>query len=199
MRERPHSPSSLLRDALLLCRAVFLCVAALAGSSACASAVEDPSLLEQRVKAAFLYQFASYVEWPGQAFAQADTPVTIAVMGAQTLAAELKQLVTGRTVGGRPVAVKQVRPGDPLAGVHILFIGNAESGRLAQLAQAPKPRPMLTVTESDGALSQGSMINFVIVERRVRFEVGLDSAEKNGLRLSSRLLAVAQQVKTGTP
>ena len=58
---------------------------------------------------------------------------------------------------------------------------------------------MLTVTESDGALSQGSMINFVIVDRRVRFEVGLESAEKNGLRLSSRLLAVAQQVRTGTP
>jgi hypothetical protein len=192
-----HTPSSLPRGVLLLWRAVLLCAAALAASSA--GAAEEAPLLEQRVKAAFLYQFASYVEWPRQAFAQADTPVTIAVMSAETLAAELEQLVTGRTVGGRPVAVKQVRPGDSLAGVHILFIGGAESARLAQIAQAPKPRPMLTVTESDGALSQGSMINFVIVDRRVRFEVGLDSAEKHGLRLSSRLLAVAQQVKTGTP
>ena len=181
---------------LALARAAVLACMAWAAP---ALAAEDPSALEQRVKAAFLYQFASYVEWPSQAFAQADSPVTIAVMSAETLAAELKQLVTGRNVGGRPVVVKQVRPGDSLAGVHILFISGAEIGRLPQLAQAPKPRPMLTVTESDGALGQGSMINFIIVDRRVRFEVGLDSAEKSGLRLSSRLLAVAQQVKTGTP
>ena len=181
----------------MLCRVLVLCAAAIAGAGA--GAAEDPSSLEQRVKAAFLYQFASYVEWPSQTFAHADTPITISVMGADALAVELKQLVTGRSVGGRPVAVRQVRPGESLAGVHILFIGSAEIGRLAQIAQPPKPRPMLTVTESDGALSQGSMINFIIVDRRVRFEVGLDSAEKNGLRLSSRLLAVAQQVKTGTP
>ena len=186
-----------MRTIRFCCRLVLLCAAALAGPGL--GAAEDPGALEQRVKAAFLYQFASYVEWPGQAFAQADTPVTIAVMSADMLAAELKQLVTGRSVGGRPVLVRQVKPGESLAGVHILFIGSSESGRLAQLAQSPKPRPMLTVTESDGALTQGSMINFVIVDRRVRFEVGLDSAEKNGLRLSSRLLAVAQQVKTGIP
>lgn len=183
--------------AALVSRLVFIFAAAAAACGVMAG--EEPVSLEQRVKAAFLYQFASYVEWPTRAFAQADTPVTMAVMGAETLAAELKQLVTGRTVGGRLVAVKQVRPGDSLAGVHVLFIGGAESGRLSQLAQGPKPRPMLTVTESEGALSQGSMINFVIVDRRVRFEVGLDSAEKSGLRLSSRLLAVAQQVRTGTP
>jgi hypothetical protein len=186
-----------LRGALIFCSVVLLCAAGLAGPAA--GAAEDPSSLEQRVKAAFLYQFASYVEWPGQAFAQSSSPVTIAVMSAETLAGELKQLVTGRSVGGRPIAVRLVGPGDSLAGVHILFIGSAESGRLAQIAQAPKPRPMLTVTESDGALSQGSMINFVIVDRRVRFVVALDSAEKNGLRLSSRLLAVAQQVRTGAP
>jgi hypothetical protein len=197
MRTGRRSPFSLLRDALLFCSVVLLCAAGLAGPAA--GAAGGTVSLEQRVKAAFLYQFASYVEWPSQAFAQADTPVTIAVMGAEALAAELGQLVTGRSIGGRRIAVKQVGPGDSLVGVHILFIGSAESGRLAQITQAPKPRPMLTVTESDGALSQGSMINFVIVDRRVRFEIGLDSAERNGLRLSSRLLAVAQQVKTGTP
>jgi hypothetical protein len=108
-------------------------------------------------------------------------------------------VVAGRTVGGRPVSVKRVKPGEPLTGVHILFVGRAESTRLAQMVQAAQPRAMLTVTESDGALAQGSMINFVLVDRRVRFEVALDSAEKNGLKLSSRLLAVAQQVRTGTP
>lgn len=163
-----------------------------------AGAAEEPTL-EHRVKAAFLYQFVGYVEWPPRSFTLPDAPVVIAVMGADAVAAELRQVVTGRTAGGRKVAVKQVRPGEPLAGVHILFIGSAESARLAQVAQSAQPRPVLTVTEAEGALEQGSMINFVIVDRRVRFEVALDSAERNGLRLSSRLLAVAQQVRTGTP
>lgn len=195
---RVHGPaqSSVRRSAArLVCRLVLLCAAALAGWSA--GAAEDATSLEQRVKAAFLYQFASYVEWPAQSFAQPDTPVTIAVMGAEPLAAELKQLAAGRTVGGRKVEVRQARPGEPLAGIHILFVGGAENARLAQIVQTAKPRPMLIVTEAEGALKQGSMINFIIVERRVRFEVALDSVEKNGLRLSSRLLAVAQQVKTG--
>src|SRR5258706_15391389 len=111
-------------------------------------------------------------------------------MGAERLAAELSQVVTGRTVGGRALAVKRVRPGESLAGVHILFVGKGENSQLGQLAQGAKPRPILTVTESEGALGQGSMINFVLVDRRVRFEIALDSAEKSGLKLSSRLLAV---------
>jgi hypothetical protein len=164
-----------------------------------AHAADDDATLEQRVKAAFLYQFAGYVEWPPNAFAQPGAPITIAVLGADPLAAELSQVVTGRTVGGRTVSVKRVKPGESLAGVHILFVGRSENARLAQLAQASQPRAILTVTESDGALAHGSMINFVLVDRRVRFEVALDSAEKGGLRLSSRLLAVAQQVRSGTP
>ncbi|HET9404824.1 MAG TPA: YfiR family protein [Burkholderiales bacterium] len=164
-----------------------------------ANAADDAATLEHRIKAAYLYQFAGYVEWPPDSFAQPDTPVTIAVLGAESLAAELNQVVTGRTVGGRTVVVKRVKAGEPLAGVHILFIGRAERARLVPLAQASQSRAILTVTESDGALAQGSMINFVLVDRRVRFEVALDPVEKSGLKLSSRLLAVAQQVRTEAP
>lgn len=193
-----HDMTSLLaRIARGLLLAVFVAISA--APDRAARAAEDDATLEQRVKAAFLYQFAGYVEWPPDAFAQAGAPVTIAVLGADALAAELSQVVAGRTVGGRAVSVRRVRPGEPLAGVHILFIGRAENARLAQLAQGSQPRAILTVTESDGALAQGSMINFILVDRRVRFEVALDAAEKGGLRLSSRLLAVAQQVRTGTP
>ena len=85
----------------LACRVGLLCAALLASWGA--GAAEDAASLEQRVKAAFLYQFASYVEWPALSFVQPDTPVTIAVMGAEQLAAELKQLSAGRTVGGRKV------------------------------------------------------------------------------------------------
>jgi hypothetical protein len=102
-------------------------------------------------------------------------------------------------VNDRPVVVRRLKPGDSLDGVHVLFLGKAETARLAQFTQAAQSRSILLVTESDGALAQGSIINFVMAERRVRFEIALDSAEKSRLKLSSRLLAVAQQVRTGTP
>jgi hypothetical protein len=180
---------------------VLLAAAVLAwitgGQPSTTGAAEDAGTLEHRVKAAFLYQFAGYVEWPPATFAQADTPVTIGVIGAEPLAAELSQLVIGRKIAGRTVTVKRIKAGEPLAGVHILFVGRAEGTRLVQLSQTAQPRSILTVTETDGALARGSVINFVIAERRVRFEVALDTAEKSGLKLSSRLLAVAQDVRGG--
>jgi hypothetical protein len=162
-------------------------------------AQDTPETLEQRVKAAFLYKFAAYVDWPATSFSRPDAPFTIAVAGAEPVAAELAQAVAGRTVNDRPVAVRRLKPGESLDGVHILFVGKGENARLAQLVQNARPRSVLTVTESEGALAQGSVINFVLDDRRVRFEISLDSAEKSRLRLSSRLLAVAQQVHTGTP
>lgn len=182
---------------MVLARALMLvCVAAWAPWSA--QAAEDPESLELRVKAAFLYKFAGYVEWPPKSFASPDTPVTIGVIGAEPLATELTQAVTGRTVNDRPVTVRRLKAGESLAGIHVLFVGRAENARLDQLAQSAQPRSILTVSESDGALARGSVINFVLSGGRVRFEIALDSAEKSGLKLSSRLLGVAQQV-TGTP
>jgi hypothetical protein len=190
-------PRRLSQIAKLACAGLFALAAA--GTMSRAWAQEDDALLEQRVKAAFLYKFAGYVDWPPASFAHPGTPVTIGIVGADPLAAELVQAVAGRAVNDRTMTVRRIKVGESLDGVHVLFVGRAENARLAQLAQAAQPRSILTVTESDGALEQGSVINFVLAERRVRFEISLDSAEKSRLRLSSRLLAVAQQVRTGVP
>jgi hypothetical protein len=154
---------------------------------------------EQQVKAAFLYKFAGYVEWPEASFARADAPIVIAVLGEEALAAELELAVAGRTVNDRRVAVRRIKAGESLAGAHILFVGKSEGARLGQVLQSALPQSILTVTESDGALAQGSVINFLVADRRVRFEISLPSAERGRLKLSSRLLAVAAQVRTGTP
>ncbi len=162
-----------------------------------ASDAQDARLLESRIKAAFLYKFAGYVEWPETAFAQSGMPLTIAVMGADSIAVELVRVVAGRRVNDRDVIVRQLATGDPVASAHILFIGNSVSAQLDRLLRAARPRPVLTVTESEGALAQGSVINFVMVDQRVRFEISRVSAGKNQLRLSSRLLDVAQHVVEG--
>lgn len=173
-------------------------LAAASGAPAPAVAAEsDSPSLEHRVKAAFLYKIAGYVEWPGAAFAQPDTPITIGVVGADAIAAELSEVVAGRVLHKRPLEVRRLKPGELPDRLHILFVGRAENALLNQLVAKARERPILIVTETDGALARGSAINFVVADRRVRFEVSLPAAERGGIKLSSRLLAVAQQVHTG--
>ena len=154
----------------------------------------DAQADEYRVKAAFLYKFGSYIEWPSGSFASADSPVTIGVMGAEALAEELTQVVAGRNVNGRPVRVRRLRPGDPIAGLHVLFVGRADGGRLAEILAAARGQALLTVTESEDGLELGSMINFVVVEDKVRFDIAPPPSESSNLKISARLLGVARKV-----
>jgi len=152
---------------------------------------------EAQIKAAFLYKFGGFVEWPAHAFERPDSPFTIGVLGADAVATELERVVPGRTVQGRPIAVRKVKRGESLAGLHLLFVGVAESARIGEMVGGLKGQPLLLVTESENALAQGSMINFVAVEDKVRFDVALPPAERGQLKISARLLAVARKVIPG--
>jgi hypothetical protein len=177
-------------------------VAALVASAPCGAQSAGQGM-EYQVKAAFIYKFAGYVDWPEGALGPPEAPFTIGVVGSDPLVEELTQVVGDRQLNERNVSVRKLKMGDSLANVRILFIGHGAGLSLpaGQLQQWTQQRPVLVVTESEGMLDKGgSMINFIVVERRVRFEISLDAVEKSGLRLSSRLLAVAQKVSsTGTP
>lgn len=155
--------------------------------------------VERSVKAAFLYKFLGYVEFPPAAAGDAGAPFTVGVAGADDIAAELARITAGRSVDGRGVVVRVVREGDALAGVQLLFIGGTETPRPLHLLRAAQQLGILTVTEADNGLQQGSVINFRVVDERVRFEVSLEAAAKGGLKLSSRLLAVAYHVRKEAP
>lgn len=150
--------------------------------------------LERGVKAAFLYKFLSYIEWPPSAFQKPDSPFVIGVTGADTVAAELAQIARGRTVANRPVTVRRIEEKDPVSGLHLLFIGRSAAARQPQLLAAAQQSSIVTVTETEDALAHGSVINFRLSDGRVRFEVSLAAAEKSDLKLSSRMLAVASSV-----
>lgn len=152
---------------------------------------------EIQIKAAFLYKFGGFVEWPANAFADPGSPFTIGVLGADALADELEEIASGRTVQGRRVAVRKLRSGATLAGLHVLFVGQSEGAHLAEILQGARGQALLIVTESEGALAHGSMINFVSVDDKVRFDVALPQAERGRLRISSRLLGVARRVIAG--
>lgn len=152
--------------------------------------------IEQRVKAAFLYKFLGYADFPPGAFVDPASPVTIGVANADDMAAELARIVSGRTVNNRPIVVRVLRESELGTPVHLLFIGGHDPGRVARLLRSAT-NAMLVVTDCDGGLQLGSAINFRIVDERVRFDVALDAAERNGIKLSSRLLTVANRVQKG--
>lgn len=181
----------------LMRRLLAVCLLGTAVAMAGAHAAPPPTALERSVKAAFLYKFLAYTEYPANAFSDPNAPVVIGVAGSDDMAAELARVVNGRTVFGRAVAVRNVRDGDPLSGIHLLFIGGGDNARAARFSRATQQLPVLVVTESDNGPLPGCIINFRVVEDRVRFDVWLDAAERNNVKLSSRLLTVAHQVHKG--
>jgi hypothetical protein len=153
---------------------------------------------EYQVKAAFVFKFGNYVEWPPQTFATSSSPLVIGVVGADALGDELTRISIGRTVGGRPVVVRKLRYGESLTGLHAVFIGKSTDEQLAATLDAGKGQSILTITESEDGLRHGSVINFVVVSDKVRFDISLPSAEAGRLKISSQLLAVARKIE-GAP
>jgi hypothetical protein len=180
--------------------AFWLAAAGLAPVVSACAADAPLAASEERVEAAYLHKFLNYADWPPASFPQADTPYVIGVAGDDVVANELARIAAGRSVNNRGVIVKRVLPGDSPASLndlHMLYIGRGERARQTQWLRQVKGRPIMTVTAVEGGLEQGSIINFRIVDERVRFEVSLDAAEQSGLRLNSRLFSVATNVVKG--
>ena len=168
-------------------------MAAIAGALALPCAAQMEAGLERQVKAAFLYRFVDYVRWPDGAFPRPDAPLVIGVLGDPVVAAEVHKIVSGRSVHGHPLVVRQVKEGE-FSGLHVLFIAETANPRLQRVIRSVEGA-VLIVTEAEDGLSQGSVINFVVAERRVRFEVALMPAAARSLTIASGLLSVAINVR----
>jgi hypothetical protein len=149
---------------------------------------------EAQVKAAFLFNFAKYVDWPPSAFSNATAPLTIGVMGTDPFGDFLRH-AEGKTINGHPFVIKDVSPDSDLTGCQILFISHSESFRMAAILEKAGSLPILTVGEDDAFAQNGGIINFVLKKGNIRLEIDLTAARKAGLTIRSRLLAVADVVK----
>lgn len=165
-----------------------------AGLAMAAGSQAQVTATPEEVKAAFIYQFAAFVEWP--ASAPRREAFIVGVAGDERIGAELRRISASREVLGRPVRVVEVASAADAANLDILFIGREFAGAPAPLIRAALARHTLVVSDIEDGLAHGSIINFDTRER-VRFEISLDSAQKAGLRLSSRLLSVAVRVRKG--
>ena len=157
------------------------------------SAIATPAQFSaDAVKAAYLYRFAQYVEWPEPL--PADASFVIGISGAEDVAVHLERLVPGLSVNGRPVKVTRVTRIQDLDGVQLLFIGESAFARTRSLRARVIERPIL-ITENKSGLDGGAIINFIEVNRNLRFEISLAAADRSGLKVNSALLSVAARVE----
>ncbi|WLI91346.1 YfiR family protein [Massilia sp. R2A-15] len=182
-----HWLPAFVAGAVLLALFCFNAVGAQSGA--------DVANLERNVKAAFLVKFLGYVDFPENAAPTAGEPLVIGVLGDDAVAEELSRITAGRGMNGRQVAVRKLRQGEAPGKLHLLFIGDDDAAGIERALASVRQQPVLTVTETGRNLRLDSVINFRVIDERVRFEVSLEAAEKSNLKLSSRLLAVAYKVQ----
>jgi hypothetical protein len=149
---------------------------------------------EYQVKGAFLYNFAKFVEWPASAFPSAESSLQICLLGRDPFGRDLEKLIEGKKVNGHSLQVVRLQNPQQAVSCHIVFVASSEKKQIQQILQSLAGASVLTVGETAGFVQLGGIINFVLDEDRVRFEVNLKSAQQAHLKLSARLLSVAKIV-----
>ena len=146
---------------------------------------------EAAARAAYLYSFLGYIEWPARALPLTDTPLEIGVLNADEVAAELLLTTLGRKIRNRPVNIRRLQPGDSMEGIHLLYIGPGEPQQVQEAIRQVPQRWTVTVTDDSSADTLAGVINFRHMDGRLRFDVSQAAAERGDFKLSSRLMSVA--------
>jgi YfiR/HmsC-like len=184
----------------LLLRTVVPRVAVLALAIACGG---PPSLHAQsdaeeyRVKAAFLYHFAQFVEWPQETFKDEGNPLTYCMIGEDPFHGALDASLSGKTISGHALRVRHLRLAQEVQGCQVLFLGDEEKKLLPSVLTILKGNSVLIVGESEHFVQHGGMIGFLVEENKIGFEINMQAAEKAKLKISSKLLALAKHVIGG--
>lgn len=168
-------------------------IALLCGTGALLAAGQS-QVEEYRLKAAFLFHFAQFVEWPANALPDAGGALVFCVLGDDPFHGDLEGTVLGKFAAGRPVRILHIQQVQPASGCHLVFLDRKQSGRARELLASLNNAPVLTVGESEDFLRQGGMIRFCMDERKVRFEINQGAAERAHLKISARLLLLAKSV-----
>lgn len=167
---------------------------------------ESPSASEYQLKAVFLYNFAKFVEWPAESFADARAPIILGILGKDPFGATIDQIIKSKTVKDRKMVIKRFEKikdleascmgkGEEEESCHILFISSSEEERLAKILEILNASSVLTVGEMEQFTQRGGIINFTVREGKIRFEINVDAAEQAELKISSKLLKLAKIVR----
>jgi hypothetical protein len=156
---------------------------------------------EYLIKAGYIYNFANLVQWPSTSFAQPDSPIVIVILGEDHFGTTLDRALEGKKVNARPFVIKRARSVSelqrtlgPQKECQILYVSSSEMPRLGEAIQVLKGAPVLTIGETPGFARSGGIINLILEDNKVRFEVNVQAAKEADLNISSRLLALARIV-----
>jgi hypothetical protein len=159
-----------------------------AGNSMAAS----PEQTEHEIKAAMLYNFAMFVEWPDSAMPAPGEPLIVGILGKDPFGEVLDEMMAGERIHGHPIEVRRYPRVSDLEICQLLFISDSAGKRLGEIIQVVDASGVLTVGESQGFSKQGGMIGFVREGRKIRFEINIDAAQRAGFKISSKLLRLAK-------
>jgi hypothetical protein len=150
---------------------------------------------EYRVKAAFLYNFTKFVQWPPEAFRSPSDPIAICVVGRDPFAGSLEQVVNGKTISGRAFVIVHADGAQQASQCQIVFFSSSESKGSRSLLKGLKKGGRLTVGETENFTAEGGVVNFTLGNGRVGFEINVTAAAEERLQISSKLLSLAHIVK----
>jgi len=165
-----------------------------AGFTATAVHAAGASSREYQIKAAFLYTFIKFVEWPAEARGDEDAPFVIGIVGDDPFGAILDKTIKGKRIRNRDVVVKRIptlSAGETPAGIHLIFISSSEEHRLATILASARGSSVLTVGDMERFAHRGGLIGFAVKGNRMRFEVNMKSVKQTRLKFSSELLSLA--------
>jgi hypothetical protein len=151
---------------------------------------------EYRVKAAFLFQFMQFIEWPESDRGDAGRPLCIGVLGQDPFGPALEEVTRNETVQNRPIEVRRSQDPQEFLGCQLVFIGRSERARADQALSVLSGGPVVTVGEVDGFARRGGIINFFLEGPRVRFEINALGAKQAGLKIRSQLLGLGRIVES---
>lgn len=172
-------------------RQFFRALAFACGLGVLAAAARAEGAKEYAIKAAYLYNFAKFVEWPANRFADAKSPIVIGIVGRNVFGDELEDAVRGRKVNGRDVVVIEISSEKEMRTAHLLFVAGGDEKSFTPAVGTG----ILTVGESPEFAELGGMVTFVPQGDKIRFTINLDAAERAGLKLSAQLLKLASAVQ----
>jgi YfiR/HmsC-like len=149
---------------------------------------------DAQVEAAYIYNFAKFVEWPDRKFPGPNSPIRFCVLNDFSFEADLNRVVSGRSIAEHPLEVVQLRDGSEAEQCHVLYVNAAQERQIRHLLEVLRKANVLTVGETDAFIDEGGMISFFLQDEQVQFGINNKAAREAGLNLSSRLLSLAKRV-----
>jgi hypothetical protein len=188
-KERSRRAASARRRLAALILGALLPLAGLRAAPA-----QTEVLGEYQLKAAFLFNFAKFIEWPAKSFPASQSPFAICVLGVDPFGSAMDQAMQGKAVGDHPVAIERSKDVAEARQCQMIFVSSSEKHRVPEILEGLRGASALVVGETDGFAVAGGTVQFTLEENRVRFLINTDAAARAGLNVSSKLLSLAHVV-----